>query len=99
MDEYDFGFISSPENGRGVKVTVNNFRSQWYVHIREYIYDEDNDKWFPTKKGMAIKSENIDVLNYMLSDVSKLLTDIYYQEINDILPEKQLNLFEENDED
>ena len=99
MEEYDFGFISSPENGKGVKVTVNKFRSQWYVHIREYIYDGDSDTRFPTKKGIAIKAEYVDIVSYILSDVGNLLTDIYYSELNDILPEKQLNLFEDYNED
>ena len=98
MEEYDFGFIAPPNNGKGVKITVNKFRSQWYVHIREYMYDGDTDVWFPTKKGIAITSEYIDIASYTLDQASNLLTDIYYRDLNKLLPEKQLELFEEIDE-
>jgi hypothetical protein len=98
VEEYDFGFIQPPTNGKGVKITVNKFRSQWYVHIREYMYDGDTDIWFPTKKGIAIPSEYIDVTTFILSDVGQLLTHIYYRDLNMLLPEKQLELFEDNDE-
>ena len=96
MEEYDFGFITAPENGKGVKVTVNKFRHQWYVHLREYMEDQDTGTWFPTKKGIAIKSELIDVVAYMFSDAGSLLTSIYYDEISGISNEKQLRLFEDD---
>lgn len=98
MEEYDFGFIAPPANGKGVKITVNKFRSQWYVHVREYIHDEDTDSWFPTKKGIAIQAEYIDLVSYILGDVGSLLTDIYYRDLNKLLPQRQLELFEDNDE-
>ncbi len=95
MDEYDFGFISEPINGKGTKITVNQFRGQWYVHIREYMQDQDTGEWFPTKKGMSIKSEYLDVVTAILTNVGVLLTDIYYQDVAKILPERQLNLFKD----
>ncbi len=95
MSSYDFGFVSTPDKGRGLKVTVNKFRDQWYVHIREYMEDEDEGSWFPTKKGISIKAEYIDVLCNMLQDSSNLLTQIYFDEVLEILPEKQLNLFKD----
>jgi hypothetical protein len=98
VSEYDFGFISPPENGKGVKVTVNKFRHQWYVHLREYMEDQDEGTWFPTKKGIAIKAEYVDILAYVFNDAGNLLTDIYYKEINKLINEKQLELFEVNEE-
>ncbi len=98
MSEYDFGFISPPENGKGIKVTVNKFRHQWYVHLREYMEDQDEGTWFPTKKGIAIKSEYVDILAYVFADAGKLLTQIYYDEVNGILDERQLELFGDEDE-
>lgn len=94
-DEYDLGFVYKQPSGKGLKVTVNCFRGQWYVHLREYIHDLDEDIWFPTKKGIAIKSEHIDTVAYLFSLAGTLLTDIYYEE----LPiEKQLELFKEEED-
>lgn len=95
MDSYDYGFVTAPENGKGTKVTVNKFRGQWYIHIREYLEDGDTGTWFPTKKGIAIKAEYVDLLAYILTDIGSLLTSIYYEEISDIIVSKQLNLFED----
>ncbi len=97
MSEYDFGFISPPENGKGIKVTVNQFRHQWYVHLREYMEDQDEGTWFPTKKGIAVKAEYVDILAYVFTDAGKLLTQLYYDEINGLINEKQLELFEDID--
>lgn len=91
-DEYDFGFVNKQPNGKGLKVTVNCFRGQWYVHLREYIHDLDEDIWFPTKKGIAIKAEYVDTVAKLFSDAGELLTDIYYK---DLPIEKQLELFNE----
>lgn len=95
MSEYDFGFVYPPENNKGVKVTVNKFRNQWYVHLREYMEDQDEGTWFPTKKGIAIKAEYVDILAYIFTDAGNLLTQIYYDDINGIIGEKQLDLFED----
>lgn len=93
-DEYDLGFVNKQNNGKGLKVTVNCFRGQWYVHLREYIHDLDDDIWFPTKKGIAVKAEDVDTVAYMFTDAGKLLTDLYYK---DLPIEKQLELFSEED--
>ena len=95
MSEYDFGFVYPPENSKGVKVTVNKFRNQWYVHLREYMEDQDEGTWFPTKKGIAIKAEYVDILAYIFTDAGNLLTQIYYDDIYEIIGEKQLDLFED----
>lgn len=95
MSEYDFGFVYPPENNKGVKVTVNKFRNQWYVHLREYMEDQDEGTWFPTKKGIAIKAEYVDILAYIFTDAGNLLTQIYYDDIYEIIGEKQLDLFED----
>jgi hypothetical protein len=99
MDEYDLGFVHPPINGKGLKVTINQFRDQWYVHIREYIEDPDEEIWFPTKKGIAIKAEYVDVIGQMFLDAGGLLTSIYLDTVNNkVLDNKQLQLFERNDE-
>lgn len=99
MDEYDLGFVHTPINGKGLKVTVNQFRDQWYVHLREYIEDPDDEIWFPTKKGIAIKAEYVDVVAQMFLDAGSILTSIYLDTINNkVLDNKQLDLFERNEE-
>jgi hypothetical protein len=99
MDEYDLGFVHPPTNGKALKVTVNEFRGQWYVHLREYIEDQDEGIWFPTKKGIAIKAEDVDVVGQMFIDAGSLLTDIYLGIVNnEVLDNKQLDLFERKEE-
>lgn len=99
MDEYDLGFVHHPINGKALKVTVNQFRDQWYVHLREYMEDQDEDIWFPTKKGIAIKAEYVDIVAQMFIDAGSLLTSIYLDNVNNkVLDNKQLELFERNDE-
>jgi hypothetical protein len=96
-EEYDFGFVYTPINGKGLKLTVNNFRGQWYVHLREYMEDPDEGIWFPTKKGIAIKSEYVDVVAQMFTDAGELLAHIYRDFVNnEVLDNKQLELFEED---
>ena len=99
MGEYDFGFVHPPIAGKALKVTVNEFRGQWYVHLREYIEDQDEDIWFPTKKGIAIKAEYVDVVGQMFLDAGDLLTSIYLDTVNnEVLDNKQLELFKMNEE-
>jgi hypothetical protein len=98
-EEFDLGFVYAPENGKGLKVTINKFRDQWYVHLREYVEDPDEDIWFPTKKGIAIKSEYVDVVAEMFADAGQILANVYRSNIyNLILEDKQLELFKEGEE-
>ena len=57
---YDFGIAYIKSNQFAVKVTMSSFRSQNYIHIREYIFDPDEEIWFPTKKGYAMTAEEVD---------------------------------------
>jgi hypothetical protein len=95
MNEYDFGFIEKPINGRGFKVTLNKFREVWYIHIREYIEDGDTQKWYPTKKGIAIRGEYADLLSFIFNDIGDLLTKIYHKDIKEIIEVSQLDFFKE----
>ncbi len=96
-DEYDFGFVAHPINGKGTKVTVNQFRNQWYVHLREYIEDPDENIWFPTQKGIAIKAEDVDTVAAMFRDAGQLLTEIYRNGVEKLIDNRQLSLFDEGD--
>lgn len=95
MEEYDFGFVTPPENYKGIKLTVNEFRGQRYIHLREYLQDPDDGRWFPTKKGIAIRAEYVDIVADSYTKAGKLLTELYYRDVYGIIPEKQLNLFNE----
>lgn len=90
--EYDFGFIKPPIKGKGIKLTLNKFRGNWYLHLREYIEDPDAGLWYPTSKGISIDSECIGILSYSVNKAEHLIRDIYFTEINNIT-EKQLELF------
>lgn len=95
-EEYDFGFIAPPVDGKGVKVTVNQFRNQWYLHLREYIEDPDEGIWFPTKKGIAVKAEDVDTIATMFADAGELLRDIYVTGVKNLVSPAPTNSDEEN---
>jgi hypothetical protein len=95
MTEYDFGFIEKPINGKGFKITLNKFRGNWYIHIREYIEDGDTQQWYPTKKGISVRGEYADLLSFIFNDIGNLLTNIYYKDIKELIDDGQLSLFKE----
>jgi len=70
---YDFGIAYIRKDEHAVKVTMSEFRGQNYIHIREYLYDGDEEIWFPTKKGYALIAEEVDSVIYLLQQASKQL--------------------------
>ena len=86
---YDFGIAYVRQDEHAVKVTLSSFRGKNYIHIREYIYDLDEEVWFPTKKGYALIAEEVDSVIELLQKASNQLA-IEYK------PSEQLELnFEE----
>ena len=94
--EYDLGFIYQTEDGRALKMTLNCFRGRWYTHLREYFQDRDEGTWHPTKKGIAVTAEYVDLVSFLFSESGKMLTEIYYRDIDN---EKQLELFTKEEYD
>lgn len=70
---YDFGIAYIKSNQFAVKVTMSSFRSQNYIHIREYIFDPDEEIWFPTKKGYAMTAEEVNSIIELLKKASNIL--------------------------
>lgn len=68
---YDFGIAYLSREDFGVKVTMSDFRDRVYIHIREYIYDGDENMWFPTKKGYALNANEVDSVISLLIKASK----------------------------
>ena len=58
----DFGTAFHKPNGNAVKVTVNEFRDQLYLHIREYAMDGDTGQWNPTKSGYSMPADEVSSL-------------------------------------
>ena len=58
----DFGTAFHKPNGNEVKVTVNEFRDQIYLHIREYAMDGDTGQWYPTKSGYSMPADEVSSL-------------------------------------
>jgi len=86
---YDFGIAYRKNNDFGVKVTMSEFRGRIYIHIREYIYDADEEVWIPTKKGYAIEANEVDSVISLLQQASIKLA-------KEVKPTNQLDLiFEE----
>jgi hypothetical protein len=54
MEAYSKIIVSQPY--RQVRLTINEFREEEYLHLREYYLDFD-EEWKPTDKGIAIPLE------------------------------------------
>ena len=66
----DFGTAFHKPNGNAVKVTVNEFRDQLYLHIREYAMDGDTGQWYPTKSGYSMPADEVSSLVPLLEAAS-----------------------------
>tara|TARA_Y100000034_G_scaffold136800_1_gene215889 strand:+ start:16900 stop:17175 length:276 start_codon:yes stop_codon:yes gene_type:complete len=71
LDNIDFGvaYIKQPSESR-VKITLNTFNNETYVHIREYQLDGDTGKLYPTKSGYALLAEEVDSVIELLNEAS-----------------------------
>ena len=67
----DFGTAFHKPNGNAVKVTVNEFRDQLYLHIREYAMDGDTGLWYPTKSGYSMPADEVSSLIPLLDAASE----------------------------
>jgi hypothetical protein len=76
-DDLDFGIAYMKSDYSGVKVTMNSFRDRTYIHIREYLFDPDEEVWFPTKKGYALNANEVDTVIHLLTKASKKLSADY----------------------
>lgn len=79
----DFGIAYIKQDTYGIKVTMSEFRGQIYIHIREYMFDPDEELWFPTKKGYAMTSEGLDNVIELLKKASEELA-VYYKPSNQL---------------
>ena len=67
----DYGTSFHKNNGNAVKVTVNEFRENLYLHIREYAMDGDTGQWFPTKSGFALPADEVCSLLPLLEEAAE----------------------------
>ena len=67
----DFGTAFHKPNGNAVKVTVNEFRDQLYLHIREYAMDGVTGLWYPTKSGYSMPADEVSSLIPLLDAASE----------------------------
>lgn len=94
--EIDLGFVGYITEDKAVKITLNEFRGVEYVHIREYMKDGDTGKWFPTKKGLALRPEHVDMAAHLLGAAGEILTKTYLKRTGVL--DKQLELFTDEGE-
>ena len=64
-------------NGNIVKVTLNEFREIFYIHIREYSLDGDTGYWFPTKSGYALLADEVSSIIPLLEEAETLVSQKY----------------------
>ena len=73
----DIGEAYRKPNGNIVKVTLNEFREVFYVHIREYSLDGDTGYWFPTKSGYAILADEVSSIIPLLEEAETIVSQKY----------------------
>ena len=77
------------ENGyKSLFATMSEFNGQTYIHLREYIFDEDSNVDYPTKKGYAFNADHLDTIIASLIELSQELGDDFRNRYS-----KQLDLF------
>ena len=64
-------------NGNIVKVTLNEFREIFYLHIREYALDGDTGYWFPTKSGYALLADEVSSVIPLLMEAESIISKKY----------------------
>jgi hypothetical protein len=94
--EIDLGFVGFLSEDKAIKITINEFRGQEYVHIREYMRDGDTGAWFPTKKGLALRPEHVDMAAHLLDQAGEVLAKTYLKQTG--VYDKQLEMFEKGEE-
>lgn len=75
--DIDFGTAFHKPNGNAVKVTVNEFRGNMYLHIREYAMDGDTGHWFPTKSGFSMPADEASSLLPLLEEAAEMVAQQY----------------------
>ena len=45
-----------------IQVAINEFKGKKYLDLRVFYTTDSGDSWLPTKKGVTISPENIDLL-------------------------------------
>ena len=73
----DIGEAYRKPNGNIVKVTLNEFRDVFYVHIREYSLDGDTGYWFPTKSGYALLADEVSSIIPLLEEAESIISKKY----------------------
>ncbi len=73
----DFGTAFHKNNGNAVKVTINEFRDNLYLHIREYSMDGDTGQWYPTKSGYAMSADEVSSLIPLLEEAAEIVAKRY----------------------
>jgi len=73
--DYGIAFMKGPF--KSIKVTLSTFRSTTYAHIREYMWEGDDEIWIPTPKGIALPAEEVDSVIALLQKASQQLAKPY----------------------
>ena len=73
----DIGEAYRKPNGNIVKVTLNEFREIFYIHIREYSLDGDTGYWFPTKSGYALLADEVSSIIPLLEEAETIISKKY----------------------
>tara|TARA_R110000782_G_scaffold270131_2_gene369654 strand:+ start:519 stop:791 length:273 start_codon:yes stop_codon:yes gene_type:complete len=75
--DIELGEAYRKANGNIVKVTLNEFREIFYLHIREYVLDGDTGHWFPTKSGYALLADEVSSVIPLLIKAENIISKKY----------------------
>ena len=51
-----------------IYVEVSEFKGKTFLSIREFFYSQDEDKWFPTQKGVTLPLTKINELVELINN-------------------------------
>jgi hypothetical protein len=76
-EDIDFGCAFHKPNGNAVKVTLNYFRGNHYIHIRDYALDGDTGRYYPTKSGFSFFADEVTSLIPLLEEAAECQAMLY----------------------
>lgn len=73
--------------GEVVKVTIHEFRGQYYLDFRVWYFPEGSENMHPTKKGINLNVEQIPELSKAILEAGEYLQRMHGGKVADAVPQ------------
>lgn len=58
-----------------IEISVNEFKGKKYLDIRTFYTTDDGESWLPTKKGVSVSPDNLEILKDAVVQAMSELAD------------------------